>query len=279
MPPSKPTRTLDKGRRRSRKQYKRESRRNVPPPVMLEPEVENVSDSEDYPGGGLMIRNKDTEGILHDETFFPNDHVAFNNKWLSAAARDLCGDSYADSMDYESLIKDTKGCPVVFVSSLVTQCGMYELRTSQNPPNPRDKHLYRTFEFSPSLWIRVWDPSIPILTGDTLEVFGVDIVDVCGRPQAVNTRVKVIAGVRPALSPEKKGDITKAFDDIGVRMDRFDRTPSRYPISADSEYIFEDGWHRVTYTFHHNLLTEPAPERLPHWMRPKTELSRSRSAD
>ncbi|PBK62806.1 hypothetical protein ARMSODRAFT_1008105 [Armillaria solidipes] len=262
MPPSKPTRTLDKVRHRSRKQYKRESRRNIPPPVMLEPEVENVSDSEDYPGGGLMIRNKDTEGILHNETFFPNDHVAFNNKWLSAAARDLCGDSYADSMDYESLIKDTKGCPVVF-----------------NPPNPRDKHLYRTFEFTPSLWIRVWDPSIPILPGDTLEVFSVDIVDVCGRPQAVNTRVKVTAGVRPSLSPDKEGDITKALDDIGVRMDRFDRTPSRYPISADLEYIFEDGRHRVTYTFHHNLLTEPAPERLPHWMRPKTELSRSRSAD
>ncbi|KAK0444167.1 hypothetical protein EV421DRAFT_496482 [Armillaria borealis] len=228
---------------------------------MLEPEVEEVSDSETYPGGGLIIRYKDTKGFLHNEIFSPNDYVAFN-KNVSVVTRDLYGDSYADSVDYESLIKGPEGSTVAFTC-----------------PNPRDKHLYRTFEFSPSLWIRVWDPSVYIFPGDTRDLFGVDIVDVCGRPQAVNTRVKVIAGVRPAWLPEKEGDITKALDDIGVRMDRFDCVPSRYPIAADLEYIFEDGQHRVTYTFHHNLLTEPAPERLPRWMRPETELSRSRSAD
>ncbi len=192
--------------------------------------------------------------------------------------RDLYGDSYADSVDYDSLVTVPKGCSVAFVGSLVTQCGVYDLTTSQTRPNPRDKHLYRTFEFSPSLWIRVWDPSVPIFPGDIL-TFGVDIVDVCGRPQAVNTRVKVIAGARPDFLPEREGDIVKAFDDIGVRMDRFDSIPSRYPIAADLEYVFEDGRHGVTYTFHHNLLTEPVPERLPRWMRPKTEFSRSRSAD
>ncbi|SJK99358.1 uncharacterized protein ARMOST_02653 [Armillaria ostoyae] len=278
MPPSKSARTLDKVRHRSRKQYKRESRRNVPP-VMLEPEVEEVSDSETYPGGGLIIRYKDTKGFLHNEIFSPNDYVAFNKKCLSVVTRDLYGDSYADSVDYESLIKGPKGSTVAFVSSLVTEGGMHELTISQTPPNPRDKHLYRTFEFSPSLWIRVWDPSVYIFPGDTHDLFGVDIVDVCGRAQAVNTRVKVIAGVRPAWLPEKEGYITKALDDIGVRMDRFDCIPSRYPIAADLEYIFEDGPHRVTYTFHHNLLAGPAPERIPRWVRPETELSRSRSAD
>ncbi len=104
MPPSKPTRTLDKVRHRSRKQYKRESRRNVPPPVMLEPEVENVLDSEDYPGGGVIIRYKDTAGFLHDEKFSPNDYVAFSKKCLSVMTRDLYGDSYADSVDYDSLV-------------------------------------------------------------------------------------------------------------------------------------------------------------------------------
>ncbi len=57
-----------------------------PPPVMLEPEVENVPDSEDYPGGGFIIRYKDTEGFLHDEKFSPNDYVAFSKKMS------LCGD-------------------------------------------------------------------------------------------------------------------------------------------------------------------------------------------
>ncbi len=181
-------------------------------------------------------------------------------------------------MDYDSLVTVPKGCSVALVSSLVTQCGTYDLTTSQTCPNPHDRHLYRTFEFSPSLWIRVWDPSVPIFPGDIL-TFGVDIVDVCGRPQAVNTRVKAIAGARPDFLPEREGDFVKALNDIGVRMDRFDSIPSRYPIAADLEYIFEDGRHRVTYTFHHNLLTEPAPERLPRWVRLKTKLSRSRSAD
>lgn len=175
--------------------------------------------------------------------------------------RDLYGDSYADSVDYESLVTVPKGCSVAVVSSIP----MTNIHIA--PSN------------SAHLWIRVWDPSVPIFPGEIPDLFGVDIVDVCGRPQAVTIRVKVIAGARPNFLPEREGDIVKALDDIGVRMNRFDSIPSRYPIAADLEYIFEDGRHRVTYTFHHNLLTEPASERLPRWMRPRTELSRSRSAD
>ncbi|PBK62807.1 hypothetical protein ARMSODRAFT_561587 [Armillaria solidipes] len=119
MPPSKPARTLDKVRHRSRKQYKRESRRNVPP-VMLEPEVEEVSDSETYPGGGLIIRYKDTKGFLHNEIFSPNDYVAFNKKCLSVVTRDLYGDSYAGSVDYENLIKGPEGSTVAHVPIPVT---------------------------------------------------------------------------------------------------------------------------------------------------------------
>ncbi|KAK0189283.1 hypothetical protein F5146DRAFT_1225905 [Armillaria mellea] len=105
------------------------------------------------------------------------------------------------------------------------------------------------------------------------------MVDVSGRPQAVHTRIKVIAGVRPPMAPEQEGDIVQAIDDIGVRMDRFDLVPSRYPIAANCEYIFEDGRHKVTYSFHHNLLKEPASERLTRWTRTKTGVGRSRSVD
>ncbi|KAK0458147.1 uncharacterized protein EV420DRAFT_1643030 [Desarmillaria tabescens] len=229
---SKPTRTLKRGPR-VRKQ----------PPVMVDPEVENVPESESCPGGGLIIRYKDTEGHLYDEIFSPNDPIALSKKWLPVAMKDL---------DY----------PVV-----------------STPPKLRDQHLYRTFRFSSSLWIRVWDPNIPIPAGGILELFGADIVDIYGRPQAVNTRVKVIVGVRLSLSLERPGDIVAAYNDIGVRIDRFDLLPSRYPLAADSEYIFKDGRHEVTYTFHHNLLNEPAPERLPRWTRPNLVLSRSRSVD
>ncbi|KAK0201181.1 hypothetical protein DFS33DRAFT_1456353 [Desarmillaria ectypa] len=118
-----------------------------------------------------------------------------------------------------------------------------------------------------------------VTEGDILDLFGVDIVDICGRPQAVNTRVKIIVGTRPALVQEWEGDIVAALDDIGVRMDRFDLIPSRYPIATDSEHIFEDGRHKATYSFRHDLLTEPAPDWPTRWTRTMTGLSRSRSAD
>ncbi|KAK0497076.1 hypothetical protein EDD18DRAFT_1352926 [Armillaria luteobubalina] len=125
------------------------------------------------------------------------------------------------------------------------------------PPKHRDRHLYR---------------GVPNL-------FGVDIVGVSGQPQAVNTRVQVSIGVRPPHAIERPGDIVTALDDVGVRMDRFDLIPSRYPVAADLEYVFKDGKHEVTYTFHHNLLSEPAPERLPRWGRTRTVLRQSRSVD
>ncbi|KAK0187684.1 hypothetical protein F5146DRAFT_1226084 [Armillaria mellea] len=259
MPPSRPPRTLNKASR-TRKTYKRGSGRV--PPVMLAPEVEHVPDDETYPGGGLLIRYKDTEGYLHKENFTPNDWVAFGMKCASTVIKSLYGDVVADSVDYKSLVEGNGG-PIAFT-----------------PPDASDRRLYRIFEFSPTLWIRVWDPGFPILPGETRDLFGVDMVDVCGRPQAVNTRVKVIAGARPAIiAPERQGDIIAALDDIGVRMDRFDLMPSRYPISADLEYIFEDGQHKVVHSFHHNLLDEPASERLARWTRTNTGLGRSRSAD
>ncbi|KAK0490312.1 hypothetical protein IW261DRAFT_1431387 [Armillaria novae-zelandiae] len=262
MPCSRPTRTTKKA---PRSHKKRGSGRGTVPPVMPAPEVEHIPDGEYYPGGGLMIRYKDTESIVYNEIFYPDDHEAFTRKCLSVMMQDLtdlCGDSAASYFSYESLTERAKSCPVAF-----------------KPPNPRDHHLYRTYEFSPNLWIRVWDSNIPILPGDHLEFFGVDMVDVSGRPQAVTTRVKVTAGARPPLAPEQEGDIIAALDDIGVRMDRFDSVPSRYPISAGLDYIFEDGRHTVTYAFHRNLFDEPAPERHTRWTRTKTGMGRSRSAD
>ncbi|PBK88836.1 hypothetical protein ARMGADRAFT_1084389 [Armillaria gallica] len=203
MPRSRPPRTLNKASRTNKK-YKRGSGRDTVPPVMLAPEIEHVPDDETYPGGGLMIRYKDTEGYLHNEIFSPNDWVAFGTKCVSTVIKHLYGDVVADSVDYKSLVEGNGG-PIAFT-----------------PPHASDHHLYRIFEFSPTLWIRVWDPGFPIFPGDTRDLFGVNMVDVCGRPQAVNTHVKVIAGVRPAIALERQGDIIVALDDIGntyLRMD------------------------------------------------------------
>ncbi|PBK88854.1 hypothetical protein ARMGADRAFT_1033828 [Armillaria gallica] len=148
---------------------------------MLAPEIEHVPDDETYPGGSLMICYKDTNGYLHNEIFSPNDWVAFGTKCVSTVIKHLYGDVVADSVDYKSLVEGNGG-PIAF--------------------------------FSPTLWIRVWDPGFPIFPGDTRDLFGVDMVDVCGHPQAVNTCVKVIAGVRPAIALEWQGDIIVALDDI-----------------------------------------------------------------
>ncbi|KAK0217741.1 hypothetical protein IW262DRAFT_1089968 [Armillaria fumosa] len=262
MPRSKPTRTMKKA---SLPYKKRRSGRDIVPPEMPAPEVEHVPDEEYYPGGGLAIRYKDTNGIAYKEIFYPNDLEAYTSKLHSVMTQDLtdlCGEGFADFLKSESLAESAKSCTIAF-----------------KPPNLHDRHLYRTYEFSPNLWIRVWDANVPIVPGGHLEHFGVDMVDISGHPQAVTTRIKVIAGARPALGPEQEGDIIQALDDIGVRIDRFDRVPSRYTISAGLEYIFEDGRHTVTYSFHRNLLNEPAPERQTRWTRTKTGLGRSRSAD
>ncbi|KAK0228862.1 hypothetical protein IW262DRAFT_1353502 [Armillaria fumosa] len=217
MPRSKPTRTLKKAPPPFTQRTRRKAR-----PVMFDPEVEHVPDSELYPGGGLIIRYKDTEGCLHREIFSSNDHIAFSKKWLSVAVESICP---GRNIDVERLM-NVDGLEVGFA-----------------PPKHRDRHLYRTFQFSPSLWIRVWDPNLPIPPGGVLDLFGVDIVDVSGQPQAVNTRVQVSIGVRPPHATERPGDIVTALDDVGVRMDRFDLIPSRYPVAADLEYVFKDGKH------------------------------------
>ncbi|KAK0228831.1 hypothetical protein IW262DRAFT_1456047 [Armillaria fumosa] len=200
MPPSRPRRTLNTP---SRSRKKRASRRDI---VMPAPDVEEIPDGEDYPGGGLMIRYKDPKGIVYKDLFYPNDLEAYGRNLLSIARNrltELYGAEAADFLKYESFDESAKDCIVAF-----------------KPPNPRDRHLYRTFEFSPSLWIRVWDSRVPVAPNGHLEFFGVDMVDVSGRPQAVSTRIKVIAGAWPALASEREGDVIAALDDIGIIYSR-----------------------------------------------------------
>ncbi|KAK0468972.1 hypothetical protein IW261DRAFT_1426018 [Armillaria novae-zelandiae] len=242
----------------SRSHKQRGSRRGA---VMPAPVLEEIPDGEGYAGGGLMVRYKDSKGISYKDLFYPNDVEAYNKNLISLAKNcltELYRPEGGAFLKYESFDPSTE--VIAF-----------------QPPDPRDRHLYRTFEFSPSLWIRVWDAHIAATPNERLEIFGLDVVDVSGHPQAVNTCIKVIVGARPGYAPEKEGDVITALDDIGVRMDRFDGVPSRYVISAGFDYIFEDGRHTVVHCFHHNLLNEPAPERQTCRTRTESSFRRSRS--
>ncbi|KAK0478903.1 hypothetical protein IW261DRAFT_1481589 [Armillaria novae-zelandiae] len=247
MPPSRPRRTMNAP---SCSYKKRGSRRDT---VMPAPVLEEIPDGEGYRGGGLMVRYKDSKGNSYKDLFYPNDAEAYSKNLISLGKNcltELYGPEGAAFMKYERFDENATDCIIAF-----------------QPPNPRHRHLYRTFEFSPSLWIRVWDAHIAATPNERLEIFGLDIVDVSGQPQAVNTRIKIIAGARPSFAPEREGNVVTALDDIGVRMDRFDAVPSRYAISADLDYVFDDGRHTVVHCFHHNLLNEPAPERQTRWTR------------
>ncbi|KAK0493995.1 hypothetical protein EDD18DRAFT_1107503 [Armillaria luteobubalina] len=167
-------------------------------------DVEEIPNGEDYPGGGLMICYKDPKGIVYKDLFFPDDLEAYGRNILSIARNSLTelhGAEAANFLKYKSFDKSTTDCIVAF-----------------KPPNPHDRYLYRTFEFSPSLWIRVWDSHIPVAPNEQLEFFWVDIVDVSGHPQAVSTCIKVIAGARPSLASEREGNVIAALDDIGASI-------------------------------------------------------------
>ncbi|KAK0468548.1 hypothetical protein IW261DRAFT_1426372 [Armillaria novae-zelandiae] len=261
----------------SRSHKQRGSRRGA---VMPAPVLEEIPDGEGYAGGSLMVCYKDSKGISYKDLFYPNDVEAYNKNLISLAKNcptELYGPEGGAFLKYESFDPSTE--VIAFVSSLASGGVMFidSLIITQQPPDPHDRHLYRTFEFSPSLWIRVWDAHIAATPNERLEIFGLDIVDVSGHPQVVNTCIKVIVGARPGYAPEKEGNVITALDDIGVRMDRFDGVPSRYVISAGFDYIFEDGRHTVVHCFHHNLLNEPAPERQTHQTRTESSFRRSRS--
>ncbi|KAK0495734.1 hypothetical protein EDD18DRAFT_1106323 [Armillaria luteobubalina] len=136
---------------------------------MPPPDVEEIPDGEDYPAGGLMIHYKDSKGIIYKDLFFPNDLEAYSRNMLSITRNSLTELHRAEAANflrYESFDESTTDCIIAF-----------------KPPNPHDHFLYRTFEFSSSLWIRVWDSHIPIAPNEQLEFFCIDIVDVSGHPQ------------------------------------------------------------------------------------------------
>ncbi|KAK0471784.1 hypothetical protein IW261DRAFT_1424871 [Armillaria novae-zelandiae] len=88
--------------------------------------------------------------------------------------------------------------------------------------------------------IRVWDTHIAATPNECLEIFGLDIVDVSGHPQAVNTCIKVIVGARPGYVPEKEGNVITALDDIGAstiysRMDSILSSTASTTICSTSQ--------------------------------------------
>ncbi|PBK81369.1 hypothetical protein ARMGADRAFT_1171465 [Armillaria gallica] len=207
---------------------------------MRPPEASELPSTDETLGGGIMLRYKNGNGKVYNETLIPRDQEAVGRKWLPLIIPWLYG---GINVDYDGLMRMVQGC-----------------KRSWEAPKPKDDALFRTFYFTPSLQIRVWNPNV-FYPGKIVRAFGLDFVNSLGEPQSVHTVVKIEAGPRIPGSVEKEGDVLKALDDLGVQAFDFDKIPSRYAVGR--EYTFTLGKDSRTYTFSQDLLALTRPGSHP----------------
>ncbi|SJL08730.1 uncharacterized protein ARMOST_12100 [Armillaria ostoyae] len=221
----------------------------APPPGARVPPPESIdvpADHPDMPGGGTTLRYKDFDGAVYDEIFTPKDPVAYYNKWAPTIFASLYGGVDIGPTDYDSQMKR-----------------LADVKVSWDPPSPTNNVASRTFPFTDSLWIRVWDSNVFHLPGQPMKAFGLDFVDEKGEPQAVSKKVTIIIGPRIRGDPENEGDIAFSMDDMGVEdpSHSTNLTPWRYGIAPGKEYKFvHEGREEKTYSFPATLLEDAEPQ-------------------
>lgn len=247
MPPS------DKPRKERSGPYQSDKRKS-PRPTRHSTEVTELPrDDANFPGGGTIVGFRDGKGDLHNHTFYPHDPDAVGRKWMPLIISRLYG-----GVDPGMVLSRIRGGAIdpgpadydAFLSTVLT------LKRSWEPPQRHELALFKTFPFTDSLRIRIWDPKV-YYPGNIVRAFGLDFINIRGEPQSVHTQVEVKAGPRLPGSVEKEGDVLTALDDMGVRLSTLDGYPSRYAVLTGSQYTFTFGEECKTYSFAQDLLNQP----------------------
>ncbi|KAK0236535.1 hypothetical protein EDD85DRAFT_952499 [Armillaria nabsnona] len=133
----------------------------MPPPEF----IDVPADHPDMPGGGTILRYKDLDSVVYDETFNPKDPAAYYNKCAPTIFASLYGGVDIGPTDHESQMKR-----------------LADVKVSWEPPKSTNNVSSHTFPFTDSLWIRVWDSNVFRPPGEPMKAFGLDFVDGKGEP-------------------------------------------------------------------------------------------------
>lgn len=81
---------------------RRKVSRRMPPP-----EASELPSTDETPGGGIMLRYKNGNGKVYNETLIPHDQEAVGRKWLPLIIPRLYG---GINVDYDGLMRMVQGC-------------------------------------------------------------------------------------------------------------------------------------------------------------------------